>query len=116
MKFLPFLLLGFLLLPFTVQAGIVPSPDLKCENLQNIGPKTVEFCNILQTIADIMTVCAAVIALIAILLGGITIMTAGGSEDKLNKGKKILLYGLIGAAVVYASTFILGLLNEILPG
>ena len=55
-----------------------------------------------------------ILAFIIIIAGGITIMTAGGNEDSLKKGKNIIKNGLIGAAIVLCSGFILSLLLEFL--
>jgi hypothetical protein len=57
---------------------------------------------------------AAGLAIIVIVWAGITYMVAGGGEEKVTKAKKTLLYGLIGAAIVFSSGFIINLLMEIL--
>lgn len=54
------------------------------------------------------------IALIVIIVSGIMYMTAGGDEAKVTKAKKTLIYGIVGAAVVLAATFILNAIRQIL--
>lgn len=104
MKFLLILTLVLLLLPFIAQAIV-------CSALPEYSAK---LCNVLNRVAGALYVIGGGIALIVIIAGGITIMTAGGSEDKLRSGKKILLYGLIGTAVLLCAGFILDLLAEFL--
>lgn len=104
MKFFLFLSLSLLLVPFIAQA-------IQCSGLPEYSEK---ICNILNNVAGALYVVGGGIALIVILAGGITIMTAGGNEDKLKSGKKILLYGLIGTAVLLCAGFILDLLAEFL--
>lgn len=92
---------------------VVFAIDCNDPNL-DLGPNSIKLCNMLNNIAGALYIIGAGLALIVILFGGITIMTAGGGEDKLKKGKTILLYGLIGTAVVICSGFILQLLAEFL--
>lgn len=84
---------------------------LDCSSLSEYSAK---LCNVLNNIAGALYIIGGGLALIVILAGGITIMTAGGGEDKLKKGKSILTYGLIGAAIVLCAGFILDLLAEFL--
>ncbi len=46
------------------------------------------------------------IAVIVVLYGGFTYMTAGGNEEKITKGKKILINGLIGLTIIFFSVAI----------
>lgn len=111
-----FFLIVFLLFPYISYAFMGLDVDLECDELAGTAmEKRKELCKTLEVIAYTIKIMAAVIALIVIVIGGVILMTAGGSEDKLGKGKKTLLYGLLGAAVVFASSFIINLLNEIVP-
>lgn len=93
-----------ILLPLIAQA-------IPCSGLPEYSAK---LCNVLNRIAGALYIIGGGIALIVVLAGGITIMTAGGNEDKLKSGKKILLFGLIGTAVLLCAGFILDLLAEFL--
>lgn len=46
------------------------------------------------------------IAALIFAFGGITIMSAGGDPGKVEKGKKILTYGVIGVILIYAAWLI----------
>lgn len=68
----------------------------------------------IDNISTVLFVIAGGIALIVIVYGGISYMTSGGNEEQAKKAKKILIYGIIGAAIVFAAGFIIDLLIEFL--
>lgn len=47
-----------------------------------------------------------VIGLIMLLVGGIMYLTSAGDENRIDKGKRILLYSIIGIVVVFAAVVI----------
>ena len=94
-------------LPFKVKAII----EQDCSQYPEYTSKV---CFLLERIASVLYIIAGTLALIMLLIGGISIMTAGGNEQQLNKGKKTITAGLIGAAIVFSAGFILELLNEFL--
>ena len=49
-----------------------------------------------------------------IIIAGIQYMTSAGSEDKTKKAKQMIVYTLIGVAIITAANFIIGLIQEIL--
>jgi len=78
------------------------------------GEYTQKLYDVLDRIALVLYVLGGGIALVVLLVGGVTYMTAGGNEDKIGKAKKIITNGIIGAAVVFTAGFILDLLVEFL--
>lgn len=131
-KFLPILILVFFLFPLMVQAGFfdvignilqyilciitgIACPD-PCLTLisQTGGTAAYRLCNLVDRIASALYVIGWSLALVVILWGGISIMVAGGNEDQLKRGKQIIKSGLIGAAIVLCSGFILSLLVQFL--
>lgn len=102
--FILFLTISLFLFPFIARAE-------DCSVLTSYVDKLE--C-ILNNIAIVLYVVAGGIALIIILIGGITYMTAGGKEDSISKAKKIITNGLIGTAIVLCAGFILDLLAEFL--
>jgi len=76
-----------------------------------------------NTIPELVAkVLSAVIGLIGILAvasfvyGGILYMTSGGSEEQLNKGKKVLLYSTMGLIVSILSYVIVNTVINIISG
>ncbi len=94
------LLIILILIPFVVNAAE--------------GEYTQKLYNVLDRIALVLYILGGGIALVVLLAGGITYMTAGSSEDKINKAKKLITNGIIGAAIVFTAGFILDLLVEFL--
>lgn len=56
------------------------------------------------------------IGLIMVIWGGIQLMTAAGSEEKVTKGKKTIMWAVIGYAIVFLLDFIVGFVVELLGG
>lgn len=110
MKFLLILTFTLLLFPFVAQA-------VDC----SVYPSYVDklLC-VLDKIGFVLYVIGGGIALVVLIYGGVTYMTSGGNEEKQKQAKKIISNGLIGAAIVFLSGFILDLLAEfiapLLPG
>jgi len=70
--------------------------------------------DIIKAITGILRVVAIGVGVIMVIWSGIMIITAGGSEEKLNKGKKTMMWTLVGVAIVISVDFIVGLVKEIL--
>jgi hypothetical protein len=129
MKFLaPILIVGLLLFPFIAQAGFMdvlgsiiggiiclttgllcPDPCLTLGTGAAYG-----LCKLVDRITQALYVIGWGLAIVILLWGGISIMVSGGNEEQLKKGKQIIKQGLIGAAIVVCSGFILSLLLEFL--
>jgi hypothetical protein len=69
---------------------------------------------LLNKILDFIWKLAIVFAPIMLLVGGFYIMTAGGNPANLEKGKKIMIYTVIGFAIVLLSRALVSLFKEIL--
>ena len=59
----------------------------------------------------------AMVAVVVIIMGGVTYMTSGGDAGKVKKGKDTILYGLIGLivcalAAALVNFVITGILNS----
>jgi len=52
------------------------------------------------------------LGIIMIIWGGVVTITSVGSEERLKKGKRILIFSLIGTAIVFLSSFIIDLVKE----
>jgi len=57
---------------------------------------------------------ALVVAVLMILIGAFMLVTGGASPDMVNKGKKTIIYALIGLSIVIISKGILELVRVIL--
>ena len=50
----------------------------------------------------------ALIAVVFVIVGGFRIMMAGGNEENVTKGRKTIIYAIIGLAVIFFSRVIVG--------
>ncbi len=132
-KFLPILILILLLFPLVAQAqgffsiignilqdilclltGIAcPDPCLRLI-AETGGTASYGLCKLVDRIAGALYTIGWGIAFVIIIWSGINIMVAGGNEEQVKKGKQILKNGLIGAAIILCSGFILSLLVDFL--
>ena len=58
----------------------------------------------------------AMLALLALIVGGVRIMTAFGNEQQVAAGKKIILWAIIGLAVVLGAYAIITLISSTILG
>ena len=54
---------------------------------------------------------AAIVAVVMIIVGGFSLMTAAGDPDKIQKGTKIVTASIIGLVLVFLSKLIVGLIK-----
>lgn len=105
-RLIPIFVLIFLLMPTVAFAA-------PCGTT---GPSAAKLCLLLINIRNILWYVGWFIALIVIMIAGIMYMTAGGKQEQVDKAKKWLLYGIIGAAIILASGFILNIIKDLLTG
>ena len=59
-----------------------------------------------ETIASIINVALSllgIVAVVIILAGGFTWMTAGGNEENVEKAKKLIIAGIVGLAIILSA-------------
>ena len=81
-----------------------------------IGEKWGSIDDVLANIIDIINMLitlSAVVAVVMIIVGGYTFMTAGGDPDKTEQGQKTLTNALIGLAVVAIVRLIIQLVLDV---
>jgi len=100
-------------LPLFVWAqGILSGPIVPCGTELNPSPCT--FCDIfviIQKLIEFITAGIIVLAVIFVAVGGINILTSAGSPDKVDLGKRMIKYTVIGIVIALLSWVII---NEIL--
>ncbi len=69
---------------------------------------------LINRILDFIWKLAIVFAPVMLLVGGFYIMTAGGNPTNFEKGKKIMIYTIIGFAIVLLSRGIVALVKDII--
>jgi len=110
----------FLGFPLITYAQCYTDTENPCYDLWDYGNETnIDFtnsltlCCFLGSVATILVAVAAGLAILIVIVGGIMYMTAGADESRVTNAKKTLMYGLIGAAIVFLASFLIQLLKEI---
>lgn len=82
---------------------------------QNVPNVTLNISDVYARFVGIMNWIfsfAIVLAVILIIVGGISYMTAGGDDTKLGTAKKRIIWGLVGAAIVICAWGLISLLSN----
>jgi hypothetical protein len=109
----------------TAASAVAPGPqrnaqiDTAATGIQYAGQIGLGGQDIRTTVASIIRVAMGllgIVAVVIILIGGFTWMTAGGNDDKVAEAKKWIFAGIIGLAIIlsaYAlSSFVIARLIE----
>ena len=72
--------------------------------------------DILNAVAGFLYALALAVVTVMVLWGGFQILTAAGSPERIDKGKKTLLYAVIGTVVILVAGGIADLTADILGG
>jgi len=97
--FLALILFSFLVLPIAINASIVP-----CQNNCTINDFFTMLGNIYNfVVKDIATP----LAIVAIIIGGVIMMTSAGNPGQFATGKKILFFAIVGLILAFGSYLII---------
>jgi hypothetical protein len=77
--------------------------DLGTEFGADTGLGERDLQDIIVSIINIALSFLGIIAVVVILIGGFTWMTAGGNEDRVDTAKKMIFAGIIGLAIVLSA-------------
>jgi len=113
-------LLVLFIIPQTVSAfSLVPcgrsEDDPSTPNVKEDERCTL--CHIfimLQIIINGISIAILAWAAIFIVIGGITIMVAGGSPDKASQGKRMITYAIVGVVIAFGSWLIINITMNVL--
>ena len=77
-----------------------------------IDPVNKSIADIFRAVLDIIMVFAVPIIVFFIIYAGFLYVTAGGSEDKVKKASKALLYAVIGGVIVLGANVLLEVITN----
>ncbi|MFW0838141.1 MAG: hypothetical protein ACKKL5_04025 [Candidatus Komeilibacteria bacterium] len=109
-----FVMLALMMMPIvTMAAGNV---DIGINDAANIGLGNTDAKDVVTNIIQVILGFLGLVAVIIILAGGFMWMTAGGNEDKVKKGRQLIINGIIGLIIILAAfsiaTFVLNSLKS----
>jgi len=76
--------------------------------------KADSIVGVLKAISDFLIVIGAPLLVILVIIGGFQILTAAGNPEKINTGKKTILYASIGYAIVLSAWGIIAIIKQTL--
>jgi len=89
-------------------AGVATSDSSICSE------KHLTLNNIVQTIINTIVYVIGIIAVIMIILGGISYATSQGDAAKVKKGKDTILYGIVGLVIAILAYAIINFVLEMI--
>lgn len=98
------LMLGALMLvnvPSIAFAAVIDSQN-PIEELRNIAPQT-NIKDLVLTIVNYGLTFLGIVAVMMIIFGGVTYVTAAGQQESIDNAKKIITYALVGLLVIMVS-------------
>lgn len=97
----------FAALPALAQTSTITASDLLQVQGQDVGTYAgLGTSDVRITIARIIRVAMGllgIVAVVIVLIGGFTWMTAGGNEEKVGEAKKWIFAGVIGLAIILSA-------------
>ena len=79
----------------TLRAG----DEVESATLCNVDPGGNTFTSDLTNIINWIVGVAGLVAVVVVIIGGVTYMTSNGDPGKVKKGKDTILYGIIGLII-----------------
>jgi len=79
---------------FAQLGGSIPAVPGSAASTQTVRQSVL---NVLNAVLGFL----ALLALIFVVIGGIRIIAAGGNEENVTKGRKTIIYALIGLVVIF---------------
>jgi len=105
-NFIVFSLLFSLFLPLICQAIIIDNPLKKAES----------FIDLVDIITNFIFWVGIAIGPLMIIIGGFYFLTAAGSEEKIRTAKNIILYTVIGLAIILLAKGLVSVIKSALGG
>jgi len=62
----------------------------------------------LVTVINFVLTFLALVAVIFVIVGGVRILAAGGNEENVTKGRKTIIYAIIGLVIIFFARVIVG--------
>lgn len=93
--------LGTLALPLATHAATADATSFSVESIgSQIGLGNADLKTTVINILNLALGLLALVAVVMIIIGGFTWLTAGGNEEKVDKAKKIISAAVIGLIIV----------------
>jgi Type IV secretion system pilin len=109
--FLALVVAATLILPHVAFAATTSCDELKAKFTNSNGADTINalpaYCNVesvYNKFINLALFAAGIVAVVAIIYGGYTYMTAGANDSQRKKGRDVLTWAVLGLIVVILAT------------
>lgn len=94
--------------------GVSAVPDIACWWLPGCGGEIDDdgIYGVLGNIISLMIQYIAVLAVLAVMLGGIMYLVSSWDEEKTKRAKNVIIWALVGVFLSVAAWSIIGILNN----
>ena len=106
LKFLKGLLIGYILLVPVIVSGITIESPIPATSIPALVDRITNWTFYIGII----------LATLMILVGAFYFMTAAGDPNRVETGKKIIFWTIVGLAIILLSRAIIGIIKSILTG
>jgi len=66
----------------------------------------------ITTVINFVLTFLALVAIVFVIVGGFRILAAGGNEENVTKGRKTIIYAIIGLVVIFFARVIVGFFTD----
>lgn len=101
---------------FTVKQALAAFGDDMPDITNTPGGGAGQTADSLVKVINFVLTFLALIAVIFVIVGGFRIMMAGGNEENVTKGRKTIIYAIIGIVVIFFARVIVGFFTGELAG
>ncbi|MCX6760829.1 MAG: hypothetical protein NTZ84_01880 [Candidatus Nealsonbacteria bacterium] len=109
-KIVPILILLTLIIPIGISAATTTGPSISILNPIAASSTAVIIDNIISLIFYV----GLVVTPLMIVIAGFLILTAGGDPKKVEQGRHIIIYTLIGLFIILFAKAIVSMLNKVM--
>lgn len=93
-------MLSLVVFPVAAQIAPIKGDDCADLGLEACGDSPEDFANVITEIINAFLLIVALIALIAIIVGGVQYITSRGNDQNTEKAKKTIMFSVLGLLVI----------------
>lgn len=94
---------------------MIPIIHAETTNINLTPPvEATSFGEVIKNFTGKLLIVAIPVCVVAVLIGGIQIITSGGNPEGVSRGKKTILWAAIGLVAILAAGSVVTIINQLL--
>ncbi len=106
--------LGLMTLPSLILAGVAQPPEDLTDPTSEVITEPDQIWNLIMSLRNYFWAFLGIVIVVMLGMAAYNFLTASGSEDKVNKGRDMVKYALIGVAIILLTGGIMTLMENVL--